>query len=66
MSYSGDERLKVIIFDWDDTICPSSFYDRQQMENMDALPESVSCNEMFLAVLADLLRRENRDVWSYK
>jgi hypothetical protein len=42
MRYSGDEPLKVIIFDWDDTICPSSFYDRQQMEHMDELPESVS------------------------
>jgi hypothetical protein len=41
MRYSGEEPQKVIIFDWDDTICPSSFYDRQQMENMDELPESV-------------------------
>lgn len=42
MRYLGDETQKVIIFDWDDTICPSSFYDRKQMENMDELPESVS------------------------
>ena len=53
MRYTGDERLKVIIFDWDDTICPSSFYDRQQMENMDALPESVSWNEMILSCCFD-------------
>jgi hypothetical protein len=42
MGYTGDEPQKVIIFDWDDTICPSSFFDRQQMEKMDELPESVS------------------------
>lgn len=43
MGYSGEEPQKVIIFDWDDTICPSSFFDRQQIENMDDLPASVSC-----------------------
>ena len=42
MGYSGEGPQKVIIFDWDDTICPSSFFDRQQMENMDDLPASVS------------------------
>ena len=46
MGYSGDEPQKVIIFDWDDTICPSSFFDRQQLEKMDELPESV-CQIMF-------------------
>jgi hypothetical protein len=44
MGYTGDEPQKVIIFDWDDTICPSSFFDRQQMEKMDELPESVSAS----------------------
>jgi hypothetical protein len=42
MGYCGEEPQKVIIFDWDDTICPSSFFDRQQIENMDELPASVS------------------------
>lgn len=42
MGYGREEPQKVIIFDWDDTICPSSFFDRQQMENMEELPESVS------------------------
>ena len=35
-------KPKVIIFDWDDTICPSSFFDRQQIERMDQLPHRVS------------------------
>jgi len=30
---------KVIIFDWDDTICPSSFVDRCQIENVAELSE---------------------------
>lgn len=33
---------KAIIFDWDDTICPSSFFDRQQIEKMDELSQRVS------------------------
>jgi len=33
---------KAILFDWDDTICPSSFFDRQQIERMDELPSRVS------------------------
>lgn len=33
---------KVIIFDWDDTICPSSFVDRFQVEHVDELPAKVS------------------------
>lgn len=42
MGYCGDAPSeKVIIFDWDDTICPSSFFDRQTMENIGKLPESV-------------------------
>jgi len=36
-----ESKPKVIIFDWDDTICPSSFFDRQQIERMDELPERV-------------------------
>lgn len=33
---------KVIIFDWDDTICPSSFVDNYQIEHIDELPKDVS------------------------
>jgi hypothetical protein len=33
---------KAIIFDWDDTICPSSFVDRYGIEHIDHLPSHVS------------------------
>jgi hypothetical protein len=33
---------KPIIFDWDDTICPSSFVDRFQIEVFEDLPVRVS------------------------
>jgi len=29
---------KVIIFDWDDTICPSSFVDQYKIDNFKDLP----------------------------
>ena len=35
-SSSGDA---MIIFDWDDTILPSSFVDRAQGDNLSELPE---------------------------
>lgn len=34
---------KVIVFDWDDTICPSSFFDRSQIDNINELPVKVRC-----------------------
>jgi len=37
-----DEHPKVLIFDWDDTICPSSFVDRCKVEQFDQLPVHVS------------------------
>ena len=37
-----DEPPKALIFDWDDTICPSSFVDRCQVEQFDQLPVDVS------------------------
>jgi hypothetical protein len=41
-SSNGDERnAKVIIFDWDDTICPSSYFDRQEIERANELPVRV-------------------------
>jgi hypothetical protein len=39
---------KPIIFDWDDTICPSSFVDRFQIEIFDDLPVRVSTTPLFL------------------
>ena len=36
---------KVIIFDWDDTICPSSFFDRYKIDNIDELPSRVSSDD---------------------
>jgi hypothetical protein len=34
---------KVIIFDWDDTICPSSFVDRCNIDHVSELPVPVRC-----------------------
>lgn len=39
---------KPIIFDWDDTICPSSFVDRFQIEVFEDLPVRVSTVQLFL------------------
>lgn len=42
MACSGfPDPPKVLIFDWDDTICPSSFVDRYQVEKFSELPENV-------------------------
>lgn len=43
MGYSREasDSPKVIIFDWDDTICPSSFFDRHQLDK-EELPQRVS------------------------
>ena len=40
----GDDRgnSKVVIVDWDDTILPSTFVDRWQIENSKDLPLHVS------------------------
>jgi len=45
MVFSGDvcsDGTKVIVFDWDDTIIPSSFLDRCQVEQISELPDHVS------------------------
>jgi hypothetical protein len=44
---AGDQP-KPIIFDWDDTICPSSFVDRFQIEVFEDLPVRVSTVQLFL------------------
>lgn len=41
MNYEN-ERRAVLIFDWDDTICPSSFVDQWKIEHFEDLPEQVS------------------------
>jgi hypothetical protein len=33
---------KVLIFDWDDTICPSTFVDSYQIDHINQLPLDVS------------------------
>jgi len=38
----NSDRRAVLIFDWDDTICPSSFVDKSQIETFDDLPLHVS------------------------
>jgi hypothetical protein len=40
---------KVIIFDWDDTICPSSFVDRFRVEQVDDIPTKVSFRKWLAA-----------------
>jgi hypothetical protein len=39
---AGESPPKVLIFDWDDTICPSSFVDQFQVERFKDLPVHVS------------------------
>lgn len=38
MFHSNSKPKKVIIFDWDDTICPSSFVDQMKVESFKDLP----------------------------
>lgn len=40
MSFDAVATHKAIIFDWDDTICPSSFVDRYKIERMEKLPRN--------------------------
>jgi hypothetical protein len=55
---NNDERgSKVIIFDWDDTICPSSFFDREQIERANELPVRV---RLLLYVVTRHPTSENR------
>jgi len=57
MTRHESERDTVIVFDWDDTICPSSFVDKWQIENFNDLPlhvqnmfnEIAKCAEKCLA-----------------
>jgi hypothetical protein len=39
------QQHKVVIVDWDDTILPSTFIDRWQIENSKDLPLHVSLND---------------------
>ena len=39
---SPSRNNSIIIFDWDDTICPSSFVDRAGVDNYKKLPKRVS------------------------
>ena len=51
---SPSSNNSIIIFDWDDTICPSSFVDRAGVDNYKKLPKKVS-----VAVLYILIRGRN-------
>jgi hypothetical protein len=42
MNFDFPERRSVLIFDWDDTICPSSFVDQWKIDNFEELPVPVS------------------------
>lgn len=44
---------KVVIVDYDDTILPSTFVDRWQIENSKDLPLHVSCVELYLTYLLE-------------
>ena len=37
-----DLASKVLVFDWDDTICPSSFVDNYEIDHISELPLDVS------------------------
>lgn len=51
MKSTHPDRRAVLIFDWDDTICPSSFVDKSQIENFKDLPLHVSdCGVVFWVV----------------
>jgi FMN phosphatase YigB (HAD superfamily) len=54
MSFDAVATHKAIIFDWDDTICPSSFVDRYKIERMEKLPRNVSCQSIAHALRAGL------------
>lgn len=42
MKSTNADRNAVLIFDWDDTICPSSFVDKSRVETFEDLPIHVS------------------------
>ena len=46
-----DERM--IVFDWDDTICPSTFVDRSQIEHHSEMPKHVRPQLCLFAVLGE-------------
>jgi hypothetical protein len=58
---------KPIIFDWDDTICPSSFVDQFQIEVFEDLPVRVStATPLFLLETLILRRYDVNDGSSYR
>lgn len=52
MKTASSDRRPVLIFDWDDTLFPSSFVDKSQIETFDDLPLNVSNHVLTLAVHA--------------
>jgi hypothetical protein len=57
------DRLSVLIFDWDDTICPSSFLEHRKIETFYDLPKHVSGERICLDGFMSLLR--NIDLRGY-
>lgn len=59
MSHSSSDNA-MLIFDWDDTILPSSFVDKSQADNLNELPQQYRgifreieiCTEKCLAAAA--------------
>ena len=68
-SSQDNEPPKAIIFDWDDTICPSSYLDRFKIERVDHLPRHVSrcmlslCLTNEFRVIQDCLDQIQRYRW---
>jgi hypothetical protein len=47
MKFNSFDPSRVIIFDWDDTICPSSFVDQCNIENVSELSDKVRFSVFF-------------------
>lgn len=55
ISNNNNDNSSVLVFDWDDTICPSSFVDQWKVENFKELPLHVSLLEYWRGLSAFVL-----------
>jgi len=58
------DRRSVLIFDWDDTILPSSFVDQWNIEHFEELPAHVSSWKSCRKQMIDAVIQE-REEWRY-